>query len=209
MPEFGRAEQLPFASIRNPGRFGRRAGAAGVVVLDVADVQTAAVTARRGMARVLAARVRETFSLDLPEGPRRVGSEGMSFTWSGPDRWLVMKAGAMKTRLPEELAPVVANVAAVVDQSHAQAILSIRGPKVREALAKGFTIDLHPQVFSTGQTAMTTVSHMAVQITQLTQEPMYEIAVPRSLAGSFWHWLEASAAEFGLEVQASGETDAR
>ena len=34
-------------------------------------------------------------------------------------------------------------------------------------------------------------------------EAAFEIAVPRSLAESLWHWLDASAAEFGLDVPAS------
>ncbi|RYE86794.1 MAG: hypothetical protein EOP19_05950, partial [Hyphomicrobiales bacterium] len=30
--------------------------------------------------------------------------------------------------------------------------------------------------------------------------PTFDVAVTRSYAASFWHWLEASAAEFGLAV---------
>jgi sarcosine oxidase subunit gamma len=41
-----------------------------------------------------------------------------------------------------------------------------------------------------------------MQLWQLDDAPTYELAVARSLALSLWHWLEASAAEFGLELAA-------
>jgi sarcosine oxidase subunit gamma len=174
------------------------------VVRAVHDVAVATVTARRGQVRALADKVRQDFGIELPEGPKRVGNGDLSFTWSGPARWRVMRAGGVSAQFEGELMAAFAGLATVVEQSHALAILRLSGPKVRETLAKGFAIDLHPRAFAAGHTAMTTVSHIAVQITQLSDEPAFEVAVPRSLAGSFWHWLEASAAEFGLEVPASG-----
>ena len=59
-------------------------------------------------------------------------------------------------------------------------------------------IDLHPRAFKTGDAAATLVSHIPVQLWQIDDRPTYEFAVARSLAQSFWHWLEASAAEYGL-----------
>ena len=43
------------------------------------------------------------------------------------------------------------------------------------------------------------VAVIAVQLWQIDDRPTYEFAVARSLAQSFWHWLEASAAQYGLE----------
>jgi len=42
-----------------------------------------------------------------------------------------------------------------------------------------------------------------VHLWQIDDSPTYDIAVPRSLAASFWHWLAESAAEFGLDVVAA------
>jgi sarcosine oxidase subunit gamma len=78
-------------------------------------------------------------------------------------------------------------------------LLQAAGPRVRDALAKGLAIDLHPRVFTTGHAAVTAVAHIGVHIWQVDDSPTYEIAVPRSLAISFWRWLAASAAEYGLE----------
>ena len=61
-------------------------------------------------------------------------------------------------------------------------------------------IDLHPRAFKPGDTAVTCVAHIGVQLWQIDDAPTYEFAVARSLAQSFWHWLEASAAEYGLDL---------
>ena len=78
-------------------------------------------------------------------------------------------------------------------------LLRVTGPHVRDALAKGVAVDLHPGAFKTDDAAVTLVSHIAVQLWQIDDRPTYEFAVARSLAQSFWHWLEASAAQYGLE----------
>ncbi len=48
--------------------------------------------------------------------------------------------------------------------------------------------------------AVTAVAHIGVHLWQTDDGPTYELAVPRGFALSFWHWLEASSAEYGLEL---------
>jgi sarcosine oxidase subunit gamma len=48
--------------------------------------------------------------------------------------------------------------AAIVDQSHGRTLLRVTGPRVRDALAKGLAIDLHPREFKTGYAAVTAVA---------------------------------------------------
>lgn len=204
MAEIACLVQTPFAGICATGSYGRRTGSAGVVVREVWDATIATVIGRRGQSRALADKVRQEFGIELPQGPRRVGSRDLSFTWSGPARWRVMRPGGASGQFERELVHTLVGLATVVEQTHGLAILHLSGTNVRDALAKGFAIDLHPRAFPAGRTALTTISHIAVQITQLSAEPVFEIAVARSLAGSFWHWLEASAAEFGLAVPPSG-----
>jgi len=92
-----------------------------------------------------------------------------------------------------------AGLASIVDQSHGRTVLRLTGPRIRDALAKGVPIDLHPRAFKAGDSAATLVSQIAVHFWQVDDRPTYEFAVARSLAASFWHWLEASAAQYGLE----------
>jgi sarcosine oxidase subunit gamma len=67
-------------------------------------------------------------------------------------------------------------------------------------LAKGLPIDLHPSVFAPGSAATSVIALMGATLWQVDAAPSYDIAVFRSLAGSFWTWLTDSAAEFGCEV---------
>ena len=98
------------------------------------------------------------------------------------------------------MAEPFAGLASMVEQSQGRTLLRVAGPRVRDALAKGLAIDLHPREFETGYTAVTVIAHIAVHLWQIDDGPTYELAVPRGFALSFWHWLEASSAEYGLEL---------
>jgi heterotetrameric sarcosine oxidase gamma subunit len=88
----------------------------------------------------------------------------------------------------------------VSDQSDARLVLRLSGPRVRDVLAKGLAIDLHPKAFKPGDVASTPIASIGVQIDMLDAAPTYQLTAPRSMAGSFWSWLSASAAEFGYDV---------
>lgn len=181
------------------GRIGRRSGAAGVRVEEIRPAGLAAVLVRQGQHDVLAAQIRADFGCDLPSNPRRVEGGGVAFVWAGPGRWLAIKS-AGEPGFYADLATRLAGLASVIDQSHALALLKLSGPRIRDALAKGFPLDFHPRSFGPNDAGITSVSHITAHIWQTHAEPVYEVAVARSLAPSFCHWLEASAAEYGLEV---------
>jgi sarcosine oxidase subunit gamma len=71
-------------------------------------------------------------------------------------------------------------------------------------LAKGLPIDLDPARFGAGDVALTAVAHVGLHVRQTSDAPSYRLGVARSYAQSLWHWLAASAAEFGCEVVAPG-----
>ncbi|TAJ34552.1 sarcosine oxidase subunit gamma family protein, partial [Bosea sp. (in: a-proteobacteria)] len=150
----------------------------------------------------LARRVEQSLGLALPTAPRIVSSAGHDVIWSGPDQWLLRarSRGEMPSLIAE-----LARYAAVSDQSDARAALRLSGPHLRDALAKGAMIDLHPAAFAVGDAAATSVAHLGVQLWRLpdaAEGSAFEIMVARSLAGSFWSWFAASAAEFGCRVVA-------
>jgi sarcosine oxidase subunit gamma len=182
----------------NAGRHGRRAGDPGVIASEITNAGFALVTARKGQRAALADAVRTTFAIELPDRPRRVAGRDMAFIWSGPEQWLAHMGPAPSAGMEAVLAPL-AGMAALVDQSHGRTMLRVAGPRVRDTLAKGFPIDLHPRTFRPGDTAVTAVAHIGAQIWQIDDAPTYEIAVARGFALSFWHWLEASAAEYGID----------
>ena len=186
------------------GRHGRATGPAGVVVQERVGPRLAHVASRRGREASLGEAVRATFGIDPPKVGRRHAGAQLVLTGIGSGQWLAEVA----PREPAPGAPAIETVlrpalgasAAIVDQSHARIILRLTGPRVRDLLATGLPIDLHPRAFGPGDAAQSIIAHIGVVIWQLDDEPTYELAVPRSLIGSLWNWLAAGAARHGLEV---------
>jgi sarcosine oxidase subunit gamma len=189
--------QSPFGTIAAP------AAGRGVIVSDRDGLGIATVLVRNGQADALAARVKDMFGIDLPHGPRRAASGSVAFAGTGPETLLATAengANAFAASLMETLR----DQAAVVDQSDGYAVLRLSGPSVREALAKGVSLDLHARAFAVGDVAATIVSHIGATLWRLDDgkdgSPVFEVVIFRSLASSFWGWLSESSAEFGLTV---------
>jgi len=185
--------------IAAPGRYGRDTAVPGVAISEVRGAGLATFTVRKRRRAALLDAAQTSFGVALPEAPKRVDGHGVTFIWSGPDQWLAQCHPTPAEGVEAFLAPAFTGLASIVDQSHGRTLLRVTGPRVRDALAKGVAVDLHPSAFKPGDTAATLVSHVAVQLWQLDDRPTFEFAVARSLAQSFWHWLEASSAEYGLE----------
>jgi methylglutamate dehydrogenase subunit D len=82
-------------------------------------------------------------------------------------------------------------------------LLRISGPRVRDMLAKGCMLDLHDRAFKVGDTAVTPIALLNVQISRLPDADgaaVFDLAVTRSYALSLWPWLESASAEFGLTI---------
>jgi sarcosine oxidase subunit gamma len=186
------------------------AGDAGVCVHERTDYALAIVLARRGQAEALANRV-SVWGIALPERPVRGTHGALAFLGLGPGRWLAtLDDGAASPHgsyaWAKSLARDLAGHASVSDQTDGYAVLQIGGPKARALLAKGTTVDLHPRAFRAGDVAVTQIAHIGVMLWQLDDQPTYEIAAFRSFAGSLWHWLAGSAAEFGLAAKMPPKT---
>lgn len=183
------------------GRSGRAAEAPGLVVEPQDGFGLASIVASATGTGDLAARIADRFGLALPTAPRFVEGAEVALIWAGHRHWL---ARSPRQDLASFLQAKLGDVAAIADQGDSRAVLRLRGPRLREVLAKGCMIDLHPSVFASGDVALTSIGHVGVHLWRPdddADETSFEIAVFRSLAGSFWSWLRASAAEFGLEVR--------
>jgi heterotetrameric sarcosine oxidase gamma subunit len=183
-----------------PGRHGASAGAAGLLIEERTDLAFASVIARRGKRAALASAVDTAFGIALPDGPRRASRGVVTFAGTGPGQWIASAEGAEASGFAARLRARVGLFAAVSDQSDARLVLRLSGPRVHDVLAKGAPVDLHPKVFKPGDVATTLVAYIGVQIDMLDDAPTYQLTAPRSMAGSFWSWLAASAAEFGYDV---------
>jgi heterotetrameric sarcosine oxidase gamma subunit len=213
----------PFADLPLTSAPGR-----GVVATDRDGLAIARVAARKGRLEALTSRVRERFGVELPREPRRVEANGLAFVGVGVETWLaegglastgtalatgaplaaatgtslVAAANTDLNRFTASLRQVIDDLATVSDQIGSYAVLRLTGPRVRDALAKFVPLDLHTRVFDPGSAASTIASHVPVTLWRLADgsdgSPVFELAAPRSYAGSFWHVVMESSAEFGF-----------
>ena len=175
--------------------------AADVIIAQRKGFGLVIVMVRHGRKDEFVQAMREGFGLELPDRPRRVTAGDLALVWAGPGQWLAVGEGEFADDIEGRLAARLSGLAAVADQSDGRMVLRLAGPRLREALAKGCPVDLHPRAFAPGDTALTAIAYMGVHLWQLDPAPTFEIAVSRSYAESFWRWLTASAAEFGYEVR--------
>lgn len=147
---------------------------------------------RAGVARALGA------ELPVAVCSTRLGQD-LKIVWAGPDDWFVMskrrKASELEAALRAELA---GQHIAVTDVSSNYTILHLSGPRVRELLAQGCPLDLHPRSFKTGQSAGSVFFKASVWLWQTDDAPVYELLVRNSFRGYVWLMLEHCTAESGL-----------
>jgi len=168
------------------------------------DLEIATVMSR-GDDRALAAKIHGEFGLPLPSTPRRVSNGVKALVGVGPGVWFAVFQGAGPL-MASELASSLAGLASVADQTSAYAVLRISGAFARELLSRGAFIDFDPSVFGPGSAAVTTISHIGVTIWQIDETPTFEIALFRSFADSFWHWMMATSTALGVGLVRDGRS---
>jgi heterotetrameric sarcosine oxidase gamma subunit len=181
---------LPFASA--PGR--------GVIAIDRASLAIARVISRKDCVVALCQRMRERFGIDLPLYPVRVEADGVAFVGVGVESWLAVSDGD-PAGFAALLRSASRGLASIADQSGGYAVLRVTGPHVRHALAKFVAVDVHDRAFRPQAAASTAAAQIGITLWRLADlgaDPVFEIAVPRSLAGTFWQVLTSSAADYGF-----------
>jgi sarcosine oxidase, subunit gamma len=135
--------------------------------------------------------------------------------WLGPDEWLIVTSGEGRAEAARRLHAALGELhAAVTDVSGGQTAMVLRGPAVRDVLAKGCPLDLHPRAFGPGRCAQSHLAKAPVLLRTVNGGPatdggttsanasVFELVFRRSFADYVWTWLEDAAAEYGLEVEA-------
>jgi methylglutamate dehydrogenase subunit D len=190
-----------------PGTRGARTDAPGVIVALRTDLALAFVIARKGKAEELRQRLQDRLGITLPmtgqcaEKSGGLSHDGLSLIWAGPGRWLAGTATQTAAALEATLRKELSGLASVMNQTDGRCVFRISGPSARDVLAQGIPIDIDPLVFGPGDTALTLAGHINVHFWQVDLSPAYEFAVPRSFAASFYQWLFAAAAKYGVLVR--------
>ncbi|MGY1695493.1 MULTISPECIES: sarcosine oxidase subunit gamma [unclassified Geodermatophilus] len=137
--------------------------------------------------------------VELPTAPDTWVPAGSGrAVWLGPDEWLLTST----TEAPEELearvrAAVLPLGGSATDVSAQRTGLRLTGARVRDVLAKGCAIDLHPRVSGRGRSAQTTLGRAGVVLLALSDDGDDHVVLVRSsFAGYLADWLLDAALEF-------------
>ena len=149
--------------------------------------------------RTVGAEASAALGVDLPTAPNTWVPAGTGrAVWLGPDEWLLSST----TETPEELegrvrAAVLPLGGTAADVSAQRIGLRLTGSRVRDVLAKGCSIDLHPRVFGRGSSAQTTLGQAGVVLLALSDAGDDHLVLVRSsFAGYLADWLLDAALEF-------------
>lgn len=119
--------------------------------------------------------------------------------WAGPDDWFVISANRTPSALCALLREHLQGLhTAVTDVSSGYRVLRLRGSAVREALAQGCPLDLHPRAFKVGQSAGSVFFKASVWLWQTDDAPTFEVLVRRSFSEYVWEMLQRGSRESGL-----------
>jgi len=134
--------------------------------------------------------------LRLPLVPNRATSGGgLRALWLGPDEWLVVGPPGDSRALAASLEAVAApHGGSVVDVSAQRTVLELRGPRAREVLSAGCSIDLHPAAFEADACAQTMLARVDV-VLERPAPGTFRILVRASFAPYLARWLGEVLAE--------------
>ena len=172
----------PLQDVALQGRFGADKGAVGVSFTVRHPMSIVTVIARAGQGAATAAALK-----------------GHDAQWAGSDQWFVLAENRGEGALYRELKAKLGGLASVSDQSHGRVIIRLVGPRARAVLAKGTPVDLNPDAFPSGASALTQMAHVGVHLTRAGDD-VFDLSVFRGFSESFWEWITEQAAEFGYQV---------
>ena len=137
--------------------------------------------------------------LSLPTQSGQVTSDGDHLMcWLGPDQWLLKTTSAPYGEWEKHLAESAPS-GAFNDVTYARTTLRLAGPNVRDVLAKGCPLDLHPAVFTPERCALSLLGHLNPLIICLDAD-VFEVSVTQSYGVDLFEWLCTAAAEYGYQV---------
>lgn len=133
------------------------------------------------------------------------GSEGVvgerlaAFAQRAPDNNLLKTGHGTWLTLCDGDVPDLEDVAATFDQGDGYASLRLHGPAAMIVLQKGIFVDLGAALAADDACVCSVIAHINVIAWRASSDTL-GIAVPRSFAGSFWHWLSTAAAAEGIPI---------
>lgn len=135
------------------------------------------------------------FGVNWPLTPNTTASgDGVKVLWLGPTEWVVehLPTVEVAARAARACGDTLHHVA---DVSEGRVVFELEGPKAREVLNKGCSLDLHPQAFGAGQCAQTLLHHANILL-EATGPDRYRFYTDRSIARWVAAWLDDAMLEY-------------
>lgn len=137
----------------------------------------------------------------LPVTPNTWTKGPQSVYWLAPDEWLIASPDAAD--LFARLGTIAGKSFSTANwQSGAFAQMRLTGDAASEVLAKGCTLDLHPQSFLAGHCAQTLLAKTGILLAYDDNRPAWSLIVRRSFAEYLALWLAHAGKEFGIDFLA-------
>jgi sarcosine oxidase subunit gamma len=146
-----------------------------------------------------AAAAEQATGQQLPLKPNTFSHGPQRIFWQGPDEWLIEapqdRAEALLASLHSALAGVDSSV---TDISGGIISLTLCGEHASDLLAKGCTLDLHPDGFEAGECAQTGLTKTNVLIARIAGPERFQLLVRRTFADYLVQWLHHAGREFDI-----------
>ncbi|MEQ8441066.1 MAG: sarcosine oxidase subunit gamma family protein [Alphaproteobacteria bacterium] len=181
-----------------PGDFGAiKDGAPGITLQERRALAIVHVDAWEDRAADCAKAVGDACGTEpAPGNCKATESGGNAILWVGPNRWLITEKEG-RDLFATITAKVTQDLGAVTDQGHSRVCWRVSGPRLRDLLVKGSTIDFDRMV--AGDSINSLMSHFSATIHCRAYDSV-DIYVARSFAVDFQRWLHESSLEFGLRI---------
>ncbi|MDN0196731.1 sarcosine oxidase subunit gamma family protein [Streptomyces sp. S.PNR 29] len=137
--------------------------------------------------------------LQLPVEPNTVVHAGeLTALWLGPDEWLVVGPPGGQQDVESRIRGGAGDEpVSVIDVSAQRTTLLVAGPRARDLLAHGCSLDLHPRVFGPARCAQTTLGRtQVVLVARAEPRAGFWVLVRSSFAGYLTDWLLDAASEW-------------
>lgn len=124
--------------------------------------------------------------------------------WLGPGEFLVVAGPGLQIAIEEVVRDALGTArGSVVDTSAQRTTVVLEGPLVRDVLAHGCSVDLHPSSAPAGTCVQTLLARTGI-VLQVTGENAFTVLVRSSFAGYLAAWLCDACVEHLAEVAAPG-----
>ncbi|MFG2029100.1 sarcosine oxidase subunit gamma [Streptomyces sp. NPDC048825] len=137
--------------------------------------------------------------LPLPLEPNTVVRAGeLTALWLGPDEWLLVGPPGSERDLESRIREAAGDEpVSVTDVSAQRTTLLVAGPRARDLLAHGCSLDLHPRAFGPGRCAQTTLGRTQIVLVARDEHRAgFWVLVRSSFAGYLADWLLDAATEY-------------